>query len=58
MIFDNILDQETFIDAFNLYNISVETYEGLSVQIYPCFHQNDISVNDNGRHKENIKVSE
>ena len=36
MIFDNILDQETFIDA------SI----GHSVQMYPCFHQNDIGVND------------
>ena len=30
MVFDNILDQEIFIDSFNMYNISFENW-GLSV---------------------------
>ena len=36
MIFDNILNQETFIDIFNLYNI-FENYEALVCKYIPVF---------------------
>ena len=41
MIFDNILDQETFIDAFNLCNISFENDEALVCKYIPVFTEHD-----------------
>ena len=37
MIFDNILDQETFIDTFNVYNTSFENHEALMCKYIPVF---------------------
>ena len=36
-MFDNILEQETVIDAFKLYNISFENYEALVCKCIPVF---------------------